>query len=139
MIYPEYVKTAKARDGAWLRWQELLMERDALFQMTQPGAIRYDSVKVMSSVSGSPLETYMEELARRHLDERIAEAKRLYDAWETAMSEIRQKLSDSPELEDNIYFMRMVRRYSVKRIARVLHYSPDWIYKKIRKIEKSLK
>lgn len=137
MIYPEHIRTQRARNGAWLRWMELMAEREELFQMTQPGAIRYDTVKVISSVDGSTIETYMAEISRRHLDERITEAKRLYDEWELALKEATSRLELSKELDDEIYYLSVVRRWKVSRIARHLHYSERWIRAKLARIRKT--
>lgn len=136
MYYIEYADALKKLRGAMERYRELIEEREELFQATQPGAIRYDTVKVLSSVSGSPLETYVERVGV--IDQRIAEAETNVGLWKIAVSQIEEELNASPELEDRIYYLRVVKGYPVSRIARTLHYSPDWIRKKLRKIRKSI-
>lgn len=136
MIYVEYAETQTRLRGAMERYRELVEERELLFQMTQPGAIRYDTVKVITSASGSPLERYAEELDRRRLDKRIEEAEINVGLWKIAVEQVEELLNASPEIDDRIYYLKYVKGYPVDRIARTLHYTRDAIYKRLRRIRR---
>lgn len=132
-MYREHMELRRGRDGARERLLALMLEKEALFQRTQPGAIRYDTVKVLTSNDASPLEDYVTRV--EFLDYRIDDAQRSLEQWDFIVDEHLTQLRKSRDIDDIIYVMRFIDRKPVKLIARKLNYSARWVYARIQKMK----
>ena len=102
-----------------------------MFQMTQGVA---DGEPVVSSPKNDKFDNYLIALEKSGIDERIAEAQKLYDLWDTRCKATEAELRQSRELNDQIYVRRWIEHKGVKRIAYELHYSKRAVYYIVKKI-----
>lgn len=134
-MYVQHMELMRARDGARQRLIGLLQEKERLFQMTQPGAIRYDKVKVLSSNTASPLEEYVTRMER--LNPQIDRAQQMLEQWDMAVDEHLREMRKSRDVLDVIYVAWKVDHRSVQQIARKVNYSVPHVYYLRKKIEKA--
>lgn len=140
-MFIEYEICKKRYMEAQRRYTELLDEREALFTMTQPNAIRYDTDKVLNGSPVNTIELYMEKKEILRLDERIDEAKTILDGWKEYLDRIEKDLRKSKDIKDRIYVAKLIDKKRVRVIRREVFYSEaqiyrilDGIYKEIEKL-----
>lgn len=131
-LFVEYERLKTRYAAVQDSFAQALMEKERLFTQTLPSAIRYDKDKVQSTVDGSPLEDFVISVDTKELDVKIARYRILLDDWRVLMDVKERELRQSKEICNTIYVMRYLDGYSVSRIAKLLHYNRQYIYKKMR-------
>lgn len=113
---------------------------EELFTRTQPGAIRYDSDKVVTPYpDGSVVDEYIAEKERQHVDDRIRQARQLLDYRKYLLDLEEQELRKSREPIDIIFYMRFLDRKKIRWICWKTNYSESTVKRKIREIRQILK
>lgn len=135
MIYPEYEAYKERFIESQRIFSEALLEKEKLFTMTQPNAIRYDTDKVQVSPTGSVLESYIIALEQSGIDDKLKTVRQLFEDRERLLSLKEKELRRSRHIFDRIYTMKYLDNMSIKRIARVLNYSQSQVYRILHKIE----
>lgn len=118
---------------------ELLQRRTELFQMTQPGAIRYDQDKVQTSGGGDKLAAYMERMDAERLEERIRISKQHVEEWSYLYGKAITELRQSRDSWDRIYVFHFIDHVPVPRFRRLVGYSEQHIYRIIRRMKRERK
>ena len=136
MEYDEYLAWYKATER---QYNEILMEKEALFQTTQAKAITYDKEKVSGTIQNNTLENYIAKKEERKIDERLAEVKSILDDRERLLRSKENELRASNHLHDKVYTMRYIDFLSPYVIAKKLNYSKSEIYRIIDKINKKIR
>lgn len=136
MIYPEF-EEAKARYIEAQRiFSEALWEKERLFTMTQPNAIRYDKDKVQISPSGSILDKYVEALEEQGIDEKLSTFRQLLEDRERLLKIKECDLRASFDRVDRVYSMRFLDGMSINQICKRTNYSRRQIYRILSEIKK---
>ena len=139
MIYPEY-EEAKARYIEAQRiFSEALWEKERLFTMTQPNAIRYDKDKVQISPSGSILDKYVEALEEQGIDEKLTTFRQLLDDRERLLKIKECDLRASSDRFDRVYSMKFLDGMSINQIAKRMNYSRRQVYRIFNEIRRGMK
>lgn len=136
MVYITYEQFLVRYQDTQKLYNEILSEKEALFQQTQPQAIRYDKEKVIGGKAHNLLEEYVERKEEKRIDERLAEVKSLLEDRELLLKLKLDELRGSNYIEDKIYLMRYIERIRVFRIAKILNYSKSQVYRILDQIEK---
>lgn len=135
-LFVEYERIKTRYAAVQDSFARALMEKERLFTRTLPSAIRYDKDKVQNSVDDNPLEDFVISADEKELDEKIKRYRMLLDDWRVLMDVKEQELRRSKEIYNTIYVMRYLDGFSVSRIAKLLHYNRQYIYKKMRQMWK---
>ena len=136
-LYIEYERIKTKYATVQEQFAHALLEKERLFTHTLPSAIRYDKDKVQNSIDDNPLEDFVISAEEKELDAKIAKCRTLLDDWQVLLDVKEAELRKSKDVYNIIYVMRYIDGYSVSRIAKILHYNRQWIYKKIRLMWKS--
>jgi hypothetical protein len=136
-LYLEYERIKNKYAAVQEQFAQALMEKERLFTRTLPSAIRYDKDKVQNSVDDNPLEDFVISAEEKELDGKISRFRTLLDDWRVLLEVKEAELRKSKDIFNIIYVMRYIDGYPVSRIAKLLHYNRQWIYKKIRIMWKS--
>lgn len=139
MIYPDYHYFKNLHSETQRMMQELLNEKQGLFEMTQPKGIDTEKETVSGGKQNNLFDSYMIALEQSKIDERIAALQEILEAREKLLSEKLKELRESLFLEDKVYRMRYIDRMRVFKIARKLNYSEPQIYRILRRIQKTIK
>ena len=139
MIYPDYHYFKNLHSETQRMMQELLNEKQGLFEMTQPKGIDTEKEAVSGGKQNNLFDSYMIALEQSKIDERIAALQEILEAREKLLSGKLKELRESLFLEDKVYRMRYIDRMRVFKIARKLNYSEPQIYRILRRIQKTLK
>lgn len=139
MIYIEYeVYKTKYKETQSI-YDEILTEKERIFQKTQSKAIRYDVEKVSSGTYSNILDNYIVEKDEKRIDERLEEVKSLLDDRERLLKLKEKELRESKALYDKIYRMHYLDRMKPYRISEFIGYSKSQIYRILDKIDKNIK
>lgn len=140
MIYLEYHDCLEKYKEVQRKYDEILTEKEQLFQRTQPSAIRTDKEKVQGGkLASNSFDSYLIRKEETQIEERLAEVKSLLTDRERLLKFKLGELRRSQDLEDKVYLMRYVERVRVYKIATRLSYHESHIYRILNKIDESLK
>lgn len=131
MLYEEHAALVRKRRDAAHTLNRLIDERSVMFQMTQGGG---DGEPVKSSPKNDKFDNYLVALEKSGIDEKIQEAQKIYDLWDSRCKETEAEIRQSRIMDDQIYLRRWIEHKGVKRIAYELHYSKRAVYYNIKKI-----
>lgn len=138
MLYIEYEIYKRKYKETQSIYDEILTEKERIFQKTQSKAIRYDVDKVSGGAYSNILDSYIIEKDEKRIDERLDEVKGLLDDRERLLRLKEQELRASKHLYDKIYRMRYLDRMSPYVIGEKIGYSKTQIYRILERIEKSI-
>lgn len=139
MLYLDYALYQQKYQDAVRRLDDVLSEREVLFQQTQPSATDYGKSKVSSSSNGSPFDSYLIAKEKTKVDERIAEAEDIVKDRKKLLELKERELRASMDTHDKIYRMRFIDHWNVYRIGGRVGYSTAQIYRIIKIIEDRIK
>lgn len=134
--YLEYEGIKERYEGLQETFAKILLEKERLLTRTLPNAIRYDGLKVESSVNGNPLEEYVLSVEDEELDMKLGQYRQSLTDWRILLDLKERELRQSTSVIDRIYVYRYLEGYSVNRICRAINYGRAWVYRKISLIEK---
>lgn len=139
MLYVEYEKYLNRYRSTQAKVDEILTEKEAIFLKTQTQGIRYDLEKITGGAYTNIFESYVINLEKKKIDERLQEAKSLLEERKMLLDMKERELRNSKELYDKIYRMRYIDNLSPYNIGERIGYSTSQIYRILDKINKILK
>lgn len=139
MVYVEYDAICKRYNNALLAYNNLIEEKEALFAMTQPGAVRYDKDRVSGSTGRNTFEEYIIAKERSRIDERLTEQKSILDERKKLKDMKENELRLSKSLFDRIYVYHYLEKLSLTQIENRIPYSRVQIWRKLKIIEENCK
>lgn len=113
--------------------EQLVSQREALFQRTQPQAIQIKEDKIMGSGSGNPLEDYA--IRSQQLDERIKKAAKLVWQRRNLLKRAESDLRASKGTWDRIFVYHYLENRKISWIAMRMGYSERQVYRILQKIQ----
>lgn len=128
----KYLETQK-------KYDEILKEKEELFLRTQPKAIVYDKDKVDTGYFYNSFDEYLIAKEKARIDERLNEVKTILDDRERLLYLKEQELRSSKNHIDQIYRMRYIDFYNIRKIAKISCYSESQVYRILGSIKKTLK
>ena len=139
MLYLEYERAKTSFKTAQRRYEEVLLEKERLFTITQPKAITYDKDTVQTSPCGDVLDRYVIALEEKSIDEMLKPYRDMVLNMESMLEVKERELRKSPDRYDRIYTCRYLDGMSIRSIARHLNYSKSEIYRGLQGIQKKLR
>ena len=139
MLYVEYEKYLNRYRSTQAKVDEILTEKEAIFLKTQTQGIRYDLEKITGGAYTNIFESYVIDLEKKKIDERLQEAKSLLEERKMLLDMKERELRNSKELYDKIYRMRYIDNLSPYNIGERIGYSTSQVYRILDKINKILK
>lgn len=139
MVYEEYDLYLWQYRTTLRQFNDILLKKEELFQITQAKAITYDKDKVSGGILSNTLEIYITKKDELKIDEAIDEVKSILDDRERLLKMKEQELRESTHLYDKVYRMRYLDRLSPYTIGEKIGYSKTQVYRILKKISKNLK
>ena len=138
-LYMEFVDYRAKYLEAQRQYDEILNEKEQLFETTQPKAVISDKEKISGGKNTNSFDDYLITKERKRIDERLLESKKILDDRELLLKLKERELRESNILIDKIYCMRYLDEIRVCKIARIVNYSEAQIYRALDEIKRSLK
>lgn len=137
MLCLEYERLRRQYQDVRANYTELLNEKTALFNRTQPGAVDPGKGPGGSSVrSGSDaFDSYLIAKDKLQLDQRISEAAELMLSWDKLLDLRKAELRRSRDLWDRVYVGRYLDRLPTQQLAIRCGVTRVHIYRILKKIE----
>ena len=139
MLYMEYEDYKRQYKETQRQYNDILNEKEKLFQITQPNAVDTEREKVMGGSPQNNFDQYLILKEQQRIDERLAEVKALLIDREQLLKLKREELRQSQEPEDMVYRLRYIDRMRIEKIAKSIHYSEAQIYRILRLIRGNVK
>ena len=138
MLFEEYEEYRAAFAESQKQYDKIICEKEKLFSLTQPNALRFDKERVSGGVVENAFDNYLERKDESKVDDRIAEAKELMLNRELLLSVKKNELYASHEILDKVYRMNRIEKIRPYKIARILNYSVSQIYRHLERIDSVL-
>ena len=135
MVYLEYERFKNRYLATQNEYNSILMEKESLFTMTQPKAIKYNTDKIQSSYSGNVFDNYLLAKESNQIDERLNEAKSLLDDRGKLLELKEKELRLSNDKADVVYCLKFVDGVGTTTIAKRLNYSKSQVYRVLDRIK----
>ena len=127
----KYLETQK-------KYDEILREKENLFQRTQPKAINYEKEKINTGCCYNAFDEYLIAKEKARIDERLNEIKSILEDREQLLYLKEQELRSSKNYVDQIYKMRYIDHSNVRKIAKVSCYSESQVYRILERVKKTI-
>lgn len=135
MIYEEYKNKYYETQR---EYDIILTEKEKLFSITQPSAVKFDKEVVSGGVVDNTFERYLILKEEKKIDQRLEEIKSLLDDRERLLKLKEQELKASTNIHDKIYKYRYIDRLKVYKIAKLVGYSEPQIYRILKAIKREI-
>jgi hypothetical protein len=139
LIYIEYIDYRKKYYEAQKRYDNILSEKEKLFAITQPKATRTDTSRVSGGHSENTFDTYLIQKEEKQIDARLEEVRSILEDRKTLLKAKEEELKHSKDWLDIIYVYYHIENLSIRKIAKRIPFSTTEIFRKLKKIEKSIK
>lgn len=139
MIYLDYLDIQHKYILSLQEVDKILNEKELLFQRTQPKSPVTDIERVSGGSPENKIETYIVELERKKIDERLRKAKEImHDRHDLYLLSL-EDLKRSKDKYDMVFVLKWIEGKNARDISRLLHYSESHVYRMINKIRKRTK
>ena len=148
MLYIEYEDYKTKYHDAQDTYNEILDEKELIFQRTQPKSTmgeyerEFDRSFNVGASGGSrvnQIEVYVTQMEQKQIDERLAGAKKILDGRKSLLQHKEQELRESRKVENRIYVLRYLDGMRINKIASVVGYSEPQVYRILKKIRIRIK
>lgn len=123
MQYIGYDISRKHYQDAMKTVEDILAEKDELFQRTQPGAMVYDKEKVSGGKGTNAFDEYVIGMERKQIAARLEEAKSILQERSEILRIKERDLRESRDVFDKVYVAKYLDKRRIYRIARMINYS----------------
>lgn len=123
---------------AQLKYNEILSEKELLFNTTQPRATKTDTDK-KGSRKDNIFDNYLIAKEQRQIDKRLKEVKSILRDRERLLKLKEEELLNSSNLYDRIYKYKYIEKMKVFKICKLIGYSEAQIYRILKTIKTNLK
>lgn len=134
-MWYEYRQALKDLDQAQKDLKEILDLQEEAFQITQPKSMGTNEGR-STSYSDKPAE-YMVRLEALNIKERLAVTREALQAKKERVEVLLMLLKGSDLMEDRVYYLRFIEHRHASDIASMLHYTQSYVYKTLKKFEKT--
>ena len=135
MIYIEYEEMWGKIRLLEKECNDLINQREMLFNETQPKAAKLDSLKVDGNNPSNMFDIYVIKV--NELDRKINNINKTLDDRYILLKRKRDELKASKNTYDRIYVYRYIERLSVFKIGILMGYEKTQIYRYLKKINKN--
>lgn len=134
MLYVEHNDYRNKQLEAQRKYDEILSEKERLFDKTQPRSIKYDIEKVSGGNATNRFDDYLAAKEQKKIDERLEEIKSILDERTRLLNLKEQELRTSKDWYDKIYIYFYLENLSVAQIQFKVPYGRTQIYRIINRI-----
>ena len=128
MIFLEYEDYRGKFLSAQKKYDEVLTQKEALFDRTQPNGVAFDKEKVGGTAEYNSFDEYLIQMEKKRIDERLEEIKRIMDDRWNLLLDKEDELRSSQDIMDRLYVMRFLEHQKMQKIERQINYSRARIY-----------
>ena len=139
MIYIIYEEYKNKYYETQREYDIILTEKEKLFSITQPSAVKFDKEVVSGGITDNTFERYLILKEEKKIDQRLEEIKSLLDDRERLLKLKEQELKTSTNIQDKIYKYRYIDKLKVYKIAKLVGYSEPQIYRILKTIRNNIK
>ncbi len=140
MKYIDYYKQLKSYTEKMQELSDLIDRKEELFSRTQPGGTDFNKDHVQGHEERlSAMEAYVIKMEMEEIDKKIIELKPIIVDRYFLLKQIEKDLRDSKEIDDKIYVLHFIDKYSYRKISKIVHYSKSNVGNIIEKITLNLK
>lgn len=139
MIYIEYEEYKNKYYEIQKRFNDVLNEKEVLFNMTQPASMKYDGEPVKGGVHKNVFDEYLMLKEKKNIDQRLEEIKAILEDRENLLKLKEAELKNSTHIHDKIYRYRYLDRMKIYKISRLIGYSEPQIYRILKAIKNNIK
>lgn len=139
MIYTIYEEYKNKYYDTQREYDIILTEKEKLFMLTQPSAVKFDKEPVSGGIVDNMFERYLILKEEKKIDQRLEEIKSILDDRERLLKLKEQELRESTNVQDKIYKYRYIDKLKVYKIAKLVGYSEPQIYRILKIIKNNLK
>ena len=139
MLYVEYLDYKKKYLDAQILYDRILSEKEALFLMTQPKASQVDSERVSGGKRNNVIDQYITIKEEKRIDLRLEEIKSIMQDREQLLKAKENELKNSKDWLDIIFVYYYIEKLSIRKISKKIPFGTTEIFRKLKKIEKSIK
>lgn len=138
-MYIEYLDIQNKYILSMQEVDKVLNEKELLFQRTQPKSPVMDQERVSGGSPENKIESYIIELERKKIDERLRRAKEIMnDRHELYLLSL-EDLKRSKDKYDIVFVLKWMDGRNAREISKIMHYSESHVYRMINKIRKKAK
>ena len=129
MIYLEYEEFRSKYLSAQRKYDEVLSEKEALFDRTQPQGVSFDKERVGGTSDSNRFDEYLIQVERKQIDARLEEIKTIMEKrWDLLMDK-EDELRASQDIMDRLYVLRFLDHLKMQKIAVQIPYSESHLYR----------
>lgn len=139
MLYVEYLDYKKKYLDAQIIYDEILSEKETLFLMTQPKASQVDAERVSGGKRTNKIDEYISIKDEKKIDLRLEEIRSILNDRENLLKAKEVELRNSKEWLDIIFVYYYIEKLSIRKISKKIPFGTTEIFRKLKKIEKSIK
>ena len=139
MLYVEYEIYKSKYYNAQKNYNDILNEKEKLFNKTQPGAVNYDKEVVSGGVPVNSFDEYVIKKDKKQIDERLEEAMQILKDRELLLKLKEEELFLSKDVYDVIYTYSYIHKKSVKYICSKVSYGKSQVYRILNEIKRNIK
>lgn len=139
MLYVEYLDYKKKYLDAQIIYDEILSEKETLFLMTQPKALQVDAERVSGGKKTNKIDEYISIKDEKKIDLRLEEIRSILNDRENLLKAKEVELRNSKEWLDIIFVYYYIEKLSIRKISKKIPFGTTEIFRKLKKIEKSIK
>ncbi len=139
MLYIDYYKQLKKYTKKLNELSNLIDRKEELFLKTQPGGIDYNRNHVKGHEEKmTSIEAYVIQMEIEEIDKKINNLKPIITDRYFLLKKIETNLRNSKEIEDRIFVLYFIEKYSYRKISKIVHYSKSNIGNILDKITKTI-
>lgn len=137
-VYLIYEQAKRKYQDALKSYEDILDEKEALFNRTQPRSMQYDAERVDGGTSVNSFDEYLIKKEERQIDERLSEAERLLHQRNQLLQIAKVRLYTSQSVEDKIYIQRIIEKKQIYKVSSKVGYSQSQVFRILKKINANI-
>ena len=138
LIFLEYEDFRMKYLQAQHRYDQVITEKEILFEKTQPSSMKFDMERVAGGSPENRFDVYLINLERKKIDARLAEAKAILEERLNLLKIKENDLRESNDALDRLYCLRVLDGMKIQKITRDLNYSESQVYRLLSQIHSGM-
>lgn len=137
--YINYYEQLKMYTNKYKELSDLIDREEELFSRTQPGGTDYNKTPVQGHDEKiTPMENYVIRMEHEDIYNKKEHLKAIVSDRYFLYIQAKKELLESEEIEDRIFIMYYINKYSYRKISRMIHYSKSNVGNILEKISKTI-
>lgn len=137
-IYIEYERLKKRYLDAQKQFDDVLVEKEELFERTQPRGIKYDKDKTCAMSDINSFDSFLIAQEKARIDERLDIIRSILEDRSKLLELKEKELRKSRGHVDRIYCMKYFDNLYTEKIAKSIGYSESYLYRILASMKRKL-